>query len=187
MPALTKGYTAVAAFRLHVTAEAAIAKLQQSGYSMKSLSIVGRDYHTDARVIAYYNAGDRMNYWGKGTPLWDKIWGMLYGSGFFLIPEYGPLLAAGPLVESIVGALDGEVPGHSESAVAEGIHSLGVRRSGIHTYEEAIKEGMLIIVANGSVEKCGSAYGILDSAGPEIIQAFTPETCEQTHVPQIHR
>lgn len=187
MSEFTNSHAVVAAFRHHASAAAALGKLQHSGYSMKHISIVGRDYHTDGRVIAYYNAGDRMNYWSKGSPIWGEIWGMLYGSGFFLIPEFGPLLAAGPLVASIVGALDGEVPGSGESAVAEGIHNLGVRSSSILVFEKAIKEGMLVIVANGSLEKCGHACDILKSAGPEITQVYEPDMCDQIDVSTNYR
>src|SRR3989442_9816962 len=31
----------------------------------RSLSIVGKDYHTEEHVIGYYNTGDRMKFWGK--------------------------------------------------------------------------------------------------------------------------
>ena len=187
MSEFNKGHAVMAAFRHHATAESVLTKLQHSGYSMNKLSIVARDYHTAGRVIAYYNAGDRMNYWGKGSSIWGEIWGMLYGSGFFLIPEYGPLLAAGPLVASTVGALDGEIPGNGRSAVAEGILSLGVGCASIHACEEAIKEGMLVLVANGSVEECGRAHGILRSGGPEIIQAFEPGHRDQVPALQDHR
>jgi len=37
---------------------------------MKKLSIVGKDYHTDENVVGYYNAGDRMKYWGKQGAFW---------------------------------------------------------------------------------------------------------------------
>ena len=37
---------------------------------MKKLSIVGKDYHTEENVVGYYNAGDRMKYWGKLGAFW---------------------------------------------------------------------------------------------------------------------
>ena len=46
----------VAIYTLHTAAEAAIKELQQSGFDMKKLSIIGRDYHTDEHVVGYYNA-----------------------------------------------------------------------------------------------------------------------------------
>ena len=71
---------------------------------MKKLSIVGKDYHTDEHVVGYYNAGDRMMYWGKLGAFWGGLWGMRFGSAFFFVPGVGPLLVAGPLVTWIVGA-----------------------------------------------------------------------------------
>ena len=76
-------------------AETAVKELQKSGFDMKKLSIIGRDYHTDEHVIGYYNAGDRMKYWGKLGAFWGGFWGLLFGSAFFLIPGVGPLLFAG--------------------------------------------------------------------------------------------
>ena len=76
----------MAIYKSHTEAEAAVKELQQSGFDMKKLSIVGRDYHTDENVVGYYNTGDRMKYWGKLGAFWGGIWGLLFGSAFFLIP-----------------------------------------------------------------------------------------------------
>ena len=54
----------VAVYDSHDEAEHAIKALQQAGVDMKSLSIAGRGTHTDEHVVGYYNAGDRMKYWG---------------------------------------------------------------------------------------------------------------------------
>jgi len=60
---MTENNAVVAIYKSHPEAEAAIKELQQSGFDMKQLSIVGRDYHTDENVIGYYTTGDRMKYW----------------------------------------------------------------------------------------------------------------------------
>ena len=93
---MTKNCTAVAIYGSHDEAESAIKELQHSGFDMKMLSIVGRDYHTDEHVIGYYNAGDRMKYWGTMGAFWGGIWGLMFGSAFFFIPGIGQLLVAGP-------------------------------------------------------------------------------------------
>ena len=49
----------------HSEAEAAVKALQQSGFDMQKLSIVGKDSHTEEHVIGYYNTSDRMQVWGK--------------------------------------------------------------------------------------------------------------------------
>ena len=128
---MNKNNSVVAIYPSHTAAEVAIKELQQSGFDMKKLSIVGRDYHTDEHVIGYYNAGDRMKYWGKMGAFWGGIWGMLFGSAFFLIPGVGPLLVAGPLVAWIVGALEGAVVVGGLSAVGAGLYSLGIPKDSI--------------------------------------------------------
>ncbi|MCG7854081.1 MAG: general stress protein, partial [Methanosarcinaceae archaeon] len=77
---------AVAIYNTHVEAEKAVKELQKSGFDMKTLSIVGKDYHTEEHVTGYYNAGDRMKYWGKLGAFWGGIWGLLFGSAFFFVP-----------------------------------------------------------------------------------------------------
>ena len=88
----------VAIYDTHEEAEEAVRELQKSGFDMQKLSIVGKDYQTEEEVVGYYTTGDRMKKWGKTGAFWGGLWGLLFGSAFFLIPGIGPLLAAGPLV-----------------------------------------------------------------------------------------
>lgn len=120
---MTKNNSVVAIYPSHPAAEAAIKELQQGGFDMKKLSIVGSDIHKDEHVVGYYNAGDRMKYWGKMGAFWGWIWGLLFGSAFFLIPGIGPLIVAGPLVGWIVGALEGAVVVGGLSAIGAGLYS----------------------------------------------------------------
>src|SRR5579859_3894310 len=66
----------VAVYTTHAEAEAAVKELQRAGIDMHTLSLVGMDAHTDERVVGYYNAGDRMKYWGKTGAFWGGVWGM---------------------------------------------------------------------------------------------------------------
>ena len=75
---MTKDNSIVAIYPSHTAAEGAVKELQQSGFDMKKLSIVGRDYHTEEHVVGYYNAGDRMKYWGGVGAFWGWIWGCLW-------------------------------------------------------------------------------------------------------------
>ena len=62
---ITKNNAVVATYKSHVEAEAAVNALQHSGFDMKKLSIVGRDYQTEEHVVGYYNAGERIKYWKR--------------------------------------------------------------------------------------------------------------------------
>jgi hypothetical protein len=48
---MTRNNSTVAIFKSHIEAETAVKELQQSGFDMKKLSIVGRGYQTDENVI----------------------------------------------------------------------------------------------------------------------------------------
>ena len=170
MKNMNKNNSIVAVYPSHTAAEAAVKELQKSGFDMKKLSIVGRDYHTDEHVIGYYNAGDRMKYWGKMGAFWGGLWGMLFGSAFFLIPGFGPLLVAGPLVAWIVGALEGAVVVGGLSAVGAGLYSLGIPKDSILQYERALKTDKFVLIAHGSLDEVTHAKEILNLTKPETLE-----------------
>jgi len=175
----------VATFKSHVEAETAVKELQRSGFNMQQLSIVGRDYHTDEHVIGYYNAGDRMKAWGKTGAFWGGIWGLLFGSAFFLIPGVGPLLVAGPLVGWIVGGLEGAVIVGGLSALGAGLYSLGIPQDSILQYETDLKSGKYIVIAHGSAEETAHAREIISSVHPEALQEHQPVCAGTTDAQMI--
>ncbi len=71
----------VAIYNTHTEAEAAIKELKRAALDIAKLSIVGKDYHTEEHVVGYYNAGDRMKYWGKLGALWGSIRLARFGVG----------------------------------------------------------------------------------------------------------
>jgi uncharacterized membrane protein len=167
---MTKNNAIVAIYKSHAEAEAAVKELQHSGFDMKKLSIVGRDHHTDEHVVGYYNAGDRMKYWGKAGAFWGGIWGLLFGSAFFLIPGVGPLLVAGPLVGWVVGALEGAVLVGGLSAIGAGLYSLGIPKDSILRYETALKTGKFVVIAHGTAEEATRAREIINRTNPEALE-----------------
>jgi len=180
---MTKNNSVVAIYKSHTEAESAVKELQKAGFDMKKLSIVGRDYHTDEHVVGYYNAGERMKYWGTMGSFWGGIWGLLFGSAFFLIPGLGPLVVAGPLVGWIVGALEGAAVVGGLSALGAGLYSLGIPKDSILQYETAIKTGKFVIIAHGSTEEIIHARDIINRTNPEAwgehqpAFASVPEAC----------
>src|SRR5580658_9587292 len=171
---MTKNNAVVVIYKSHNEAEAAIKELQRSGFDMKKLSIVGRDYHTDEHVVGYYNAGDRMKSWGKMGAFWGGIWGLLFGSAFFLIPGFGPVLMAGPIVGWIVGALEGAVVVGGLSAIGAGLYSLGIPKDSILQYETAIKTGKFVLIAHGTPEETAQAQTIINGTSPETLEHHQP-------------
>ena len=167
---MNKKNSVVAIYPSHTTAEAAIKELQQSGFDMKKLSIVGRDYHTDELVVGYYNTGDRMKAWGKTGAFWGGLWGLLFGSAFFWIPGVGPLLVAGPLVSWIVGALEGAIVVGGLSAIGAGLYGLGIPKDSIVRYETALKTGKFVLIVHGSSDDTIRAKELLDRTQQETVE-----------------
>ena len=158
---MTRENAVVATYHTHTDAEAAVKELQQAGYDMKKLSIVGKDYHTDEHVTGYYSTGDRMKYWGKLGAFWGGIWGLLFGTAFFAIPGLGPMLAAGPIVTWIVGALEGAVVTGGLTAIGAGLYSIGIPKDSILKYETALKTDQFLLIAHGSPAETTKAQQIL--------------------------
>ncbi len=155
----------VAIYDTHEQAEHAIKELQEAGVDMKSLSIAAKDTHTDEHVVGYYNAGDRMKYWGKVGAFWGGFWGMLFGAAAFAIPGIGPILVAGPLVAWIIGALEGAVVVGGVSAVGAGLVSIGIPKDSVLKYEVALKTDKFLLVVHGTPEAVNKAKNII--AGTE--------------------
>jgi hypothetical protein len=157
----------VAIYKSHDGADAAVKELQRGGIDMKSLSVVGKGYHTDEEVVGYYNTGDRMKYWGKMGAFWGGFWGLLFGSAMFAIPGLGPILVAGPLVAWVVGALEGAVLVGGVSAVGAGLFSIGVPKDSVIKYDVALKTDKFLLVVHGTPEAVEHAKQII--AGTEHV------------------
>jgi hypothetical protein len=165
----------VAVYDTHVGAEEALKKIQRAGIDMRTLSIVGRDSHTEEHPVGYYNTGDRMKYWGKFGAFWGGFWGLLFGSAFFAIPGIGPVLAAGPVVAWIVGALEGAAVVGGLSALGAGLFSIGIPKDSVLQYELANRTDKFLVMVNGSASEVEKAREVLESTKPVSVNLHSNE------------
>jgi hypothetical protein len=157
----------VVVYGSHQEAEAAVKELRHAGFDIRKLSILGKEYHTEEHVVGYYNAGDRMKYWGKMGAFWGGLWGMLVGAAFFVIPGIGPVLIAGPLAAWVVGALEGAVAVGGLSVLGAGLYSMGIPKDSIVRYETALRTDKFVLVAHGTSDEVMKARDILKGTSPE--------------------
>ena len=162
-----KNCSAVGVFRNHQDAEAAVKELQKSGFDMKKLSVVGKDYHTEENVIGYYNTGDRMATWGKFGLFWGAIWVLLFGSAFFIIPGIGPVIVGGPLVTWILGALETAVVTGGLTALGGALTGIGIPKDSVLRYETALNANKFVLVAHGTAQEVEKAKSILAQSKAE--------------------
>ena len=163
---MAKENAAIAVYNTHTEAEAAIKELQKSGIDMKKLSIVGKDYHAEENVLGYYNAGDRMKFWGKLGAFWGGLWGLLFGSALFFIPGIGHIVALGPVGGMIVGALENAVIVGGLSALGAGLYSVGIPKDSVVRYETAVKADKFLVIVHGTEDEVTKAKEIIESTDP---------------------
>ncbi len=168
----------VAVYSTHLQAEEAVKELQKAGFALNKLSILGKDYHSEEHVVAYYNAGDRMKYWG----ICGGIWSLLLGTAFFFVPGLGPVLVAGPLVTWIVAALEGAAVVGVLGAIGAGLYSIGIPKDSILTYETALKTDKFLLVAHGTADDVAKARGILQTTHPAELGVHVGEAAEAAGV-----
>jgi hypothetical protein len=157
---------AVAVYATHDEADAAIKSLQKGGFDMKQLSIVGKDFRTEEHAIGYYNVGDRVKFWGKKGAFWGGLVGILFSSAFLLIPVVGHIIVLGPLVSSIIGGLEGAAVVGGTSALFAALAGLGIPKDSVVQYENDVKAGKFLVLAQGTPEDVTRAKGILAAASP---------------------
>ena len=158
---MSKQNSTVAIFDDHTGAEHAVKELQEAGFDIKKLSLVGKDYHSDEHVVGYYNTGDRMRYWGKLGAFWGGLWSLLFGSAFFLVPGIGPIVVGGPIVTWIVGALQGAAIVGGISAVGAALYSIGIPKDSVLRYETSLKANKFLLVVHGTADEVERASSIL--------------------------
>jgi hypothetical protein len=166
----------VAIYGTHVGAEDAVKQLQRAGIDMRTLSIISKDAHTDEHVVGYYNAGDRMKYWGKTGAFWGGFWGLMFGSAFFAIPGIGPVLVAGPVVAWIVGALEGAVVVGGLSAIGAGLIGMGIPKDSVVEYETALKTDKFLVMVHGTAAEVEKSRSVIESTRPINVTLHDKET-----------
>ncbi|BCG63498.1 MAG: hypothetical protein methR_P1217 [Methyloprofundus sp.] len=167
---MKNNHSCISIFSHHTDAEQAIKALEKAGFDMKSLSIVGKGYHSDEHPVGYYNTGDRVMFWGKWGALWGGLWGMLFGSAFFWIPGIGPLAMAGPLISTVVGGAEGALAVGGLNALGAALFSIGIPKDSIIKYEESLKADKFLLIVHGNQEDMERARDVLNTIKAEEVE-----------------
>jgi hypothetical protein len=156
----------VAIFADHRDAENAVRKLASDGFDLTHFSIVGQGFHSDEKVVGFYNIGDRIKFWGKNGAFWGGIWSLFLGGIFLTVPAIGPVMVVGHLAAMVVAAVEGAVLVSGVSALGAALFSIGIPRDSVIQYEETIKTDKFLVIANGSADEMSRAKAILESSNP---------------------
>jgi hypothetical protein len=169
--------TLIAVFANHEQAERAIKDLAGAKFDMKHLSIVGQGYHTEEKVVGFYNTGDRIKFWGKRGAFWGGLWGLFFGGVFLMVPVVGPVMVLGYLATVVASAVEGAVVAGGIGVLGAALASIGVPKDSVLQYETALKADEFLVTAHGSEAELARARTILAAADPsslELHHAATP-------------
>jgi hypothetical protein len=170
--------TVIGVFPDHPSAEAAVKGLADAGFDMKNLSLVGKGYHSDEKVMGFYNSGDRIKFWGSRGAFWGGFWGLFFGGVFMTIPLVGHVIVLGYLAAVAVSAVEGAVVVGGLSALGAALYGIGVPKDSVIKYEADMKVDRFLVMAHGTDEEVERAKKILGAASPtrlDVIGSKVPE------------
>jgi hypothetical protein len=135
----------------HNDAQKAVRRLEAAGVPHSDISIVANNsdswFNTDKKVDRDRDGvDDRAESAGKGAGIGAGVGGtagLLAGLGLLAIPGLGPVVAAGWLAATAVGAATGAATGGIVGALTEA----GVSTTDAHSYAEGVRRGGTLVSA----------------------------------------
>ncbi|ASI91622.1 DUF1269 domain-containing family protein [Vibrio mediterranei] len=153
----------VAIAHTHLDAKHIVTTLVDQGFPIESIFIIGKGYEMEEHATGFYDTDDRVKNWGKTGALWGGIWGALVGSGLFWLPGIGAVVAAGPIVAAVAGAVEGATITGGVTAIGGALASIGIPKDTIVKYETAIKTDKYLVVFDGESEQLKKARNFVQN------------------------
>jgi hypothetical protein len=178
--------TAIAVFPNHEAAEKAVKSLTAAGFEMTNLSVVGKGYHSEEKVVGFYNTGDRVKFWGTRGAFWGGFWGLFLGGLFMTIPVVGHVVVLGYLAAIVASGIENAIVVGGLSALGAALYGLGIPKNSVLQYETDLKADGFLVMARGPAAEVQRAQKLLADLNPsssEIHRSGQPEaaSAESTH------
>ena len=148
-------------------AKQAVADLEAAGIPSGDISIVASNvdnkYDRDGDGV-----DDRAEAAGTGAGLGATaggVAGLLTGLGIMAIPGVGPVVAAGWLATTALGALAGGAVGGAVGGVIGALTQAGVDEEDAQVYAEGIRRGGTLVTVRAEPDTAARAEAILDRQG----------------------
>jgi len=150
-------------FDSYADASSAVDNLEAAGVPHDAISVVANDAHGEhskpAEMAA--KAGEDA---GKGAGIGATvggIGGLLAGIGLLAIPGLGPVVAAGWLASTVVGAVGGAAIGAAAGGLVGALTQAGVPEEDAHVYAEGVRRGGTLVSAKVDDEHVATTRSIL--------------------------
>lgn len=152
----------VSVYKTHLATEQALENLHAMEFDLSRVSLVGKGYHSEEHPIGIFKLTDKQHhYCGLQAAIWDAAWARLAGTGFFWVPVFGTLVAAGPIVTFLVKRLEETDAGAGYGVLGGALYAIGVPRQSISQYEEYVKGERFLLIVHGDRQSVERACNIL--------------------------
>jgi heat induced stress protein YflT len=153
--------TVTGLFDRYMDAAAAVRELEAAGIPHADISIVANNIvPVDRDDRASNTAGDAGKGAGVGAALGGGA-GLLTGLGLMAIPGVGPVVAAGWLIATAVGAAAGAVAGGAVGGMIGALTASGVSEDDANVYAEGVRRGGTLVTAHVDDQRASQAREIL--------------------------
>ena len=145
----------------YASARAAVSALEAAGIPHSDISIVA--HNGDGQ---HANTAAATNDAGVGAEVGTAVGGLgglLAGLGMLAIPGVGPVVAAGWLVATAVGAGAGAAIGGAAGGLMGSLTHAGVNEADAHVYAEGVRRGGTLVTARVPDDQAASAQSILQA------------------------
>lgn len=163
-PGFSGGAAMVAVFESAERAERALARLEQSGFDLTKLSLIGKEEPSVAQPIGVAIAGMHAKVWGPRGRLWNTVAEAPAAMALAWVPFIGYVVAVGPAVQALVSGPWQAKGAPPASALARMLASAGMSPGQVLTYEAAVRGGQILMLVHGAAAFAARARHLLGSA-----------------------
>jgi hypothetical protein len=158
-------------FDNYMDAEAAIARLERLGVPQSEISVIAHNAdrahnHRIARGAEGKTTGeaaaDDAAKGAAGGGALGAAGGVLAGLGLMAIPGIGPVVAAGWLASTAVGAVAGAAAGGAAGGLVGALTHAGVSKEHAHVYAESVRRGGTVVSVKVDDARAGEVERSLD-------------------------
>ncbi|MGO9462584.1 MAG: general stress protein [Isosphaeraceae bacterium] len=155
-------------------AERAVGQLDEAGFDLGDLSIVGRGVQETEQPYGLVSRGDYVKAGAETGSLFGGLFGLCVGTGFLFLPGLGFVVVAGPLAAALLAGIEGALAGTALGSLAGALVGWDVPKDRALNYEEQVKGGKFLVLVRSNSEVVARARSLLGAQGPEHIDQYEP-------------